>query len=148
MVSDHDNNEPMSPEETQQSLLDHAAAAALRARDALGGPLNEKNLAQFLDGKEGLRYPTAIEFEETSLESHQFAHPVFTEEEGQRRCVLQLRPKYAAHPSTHPLIVAYMAAAINYGFVADSALCERYGGTIMDMTEDAFYAAVCAIADM
>ncbi len=41
-----------------------------------------------------------------------------------------------------------MAAAINYGFVADSALCERYGAAIMDMTEDAFYDAVCAIADM
>ena len=137
----------MKEEEVVSALQKHAAAAAEWAVNALERPLDERSLAAFLNSEYGLRVPTEIVFDGARLDTHQFAQPEFIAEGGKRRCVLHIHPKYEALPETHALIVAYMAGAINYGAAADAELCETYGAALTGMEREAFYRAVCRIAD-
>lgn len=128
-------------------LVEHAMERAGRARAKLGGPLNEDNLGVFLTDHDCLRWPTELRFGDGDLEAHQFAEPSFSTGGGERLCVLHVCECYRAQRERHPYIVAYMACAINYGSAATSDLCERYGAALMGMEVDAFYEAVCRIAD-
>ncbi len=138
---------PMQDDEAIAALSDHAAEAAQRARTALGGNLVAANLDAFLRDRACLRVPTELRFDGLGLDPHQFAHPAFLTENGERLCVLHIRPEYENLPDTHAYIVAYMAAAINYGAAASAELCETFGAALMGMATADFYAEVCRIAD-
>ncbi len=138
---------PMQDDEAVAALSNHAAEAAQRAREALGANLDAANLDAFLSDRACLRLPTELRFDGLGLDPHQFAHPAFLTENGERRCVLHIRPEYENLPDTHACIVAYMAAAINYGGAASPELCEAYGAALMGMDTVDFYAEVCRIAD-
>jgi hypothetical protein len=131
----------------QHVLLHHADAAAHRARQKMGGVLSGETLAVFLNDPECLRYPTEIVFDDTDLEPHQFAQPFLVEEEGSRRCILRVRPRYAACPEVLPYFVAYMAAVINYGDAAWADLCEIYGATLLGLDQETFYRRLCHCVD-
>lgn len=137
----------MNDDEAVAALSHHAAEAAVRARAALGANLDAENLGTFLSERILLRLPTELRFDGLGLDPHQFAHPVFVTENGERRCILHICSQYKDLPDTHAYIVAYMAAAINYGAAASAELCETYGATLMGISVEDFYAAICRIAD-
>ena len=137
----------MHDDEAVAALSRHAAEAAQRARAALGGNLDAANLDAFLSARTGLRLPTELSFDGLGLDPHQFATPAFVTENGERRCILHIRPQYEDLPDTHAYIVAYMASAINYGAAASAELCETYGATLLGMETVDFYTEVCRIAD-
>ena len=137
----------MQDDEAIAALNHHAAEAAQRARAALGGKLDAANLDAFLSDRTFLRVPTELRFDGLGLAPHQFATPAFISENGERQCILHIRPHYENLPDTHAYIVAYMAAAINYGAAASAELCETYGATLLGVGVEDFYAAVCRIAD-
>ena len=137
----------MGDDEAVAALGHHAAEAAQRARAALGGSLDAANLDAFLSDRTGLRLPTELSFDGLGLDPHQFAAPAFVTQNGERRCILHIRPQYEDLPDTHAYIVAYMVAAINYGAAASAELCETYGAALLGMETAEFYAEVCRIAD-
>ena len=137
---------PVSNEEFERSLRNHADVRARGTLESLGGVLTQDSLPTFL--QTCLRVPTEIRFDDTVLSEHQFAEPIFTEEGGSRVCVLHVRPIYENRPETLPAIAAYMAAAINYGTSASPELCESYGAVLMGLSTDEFYAEICRIADL
>ncbi len=138
---------PMHDDEAAAALSRHAVEAAQRARTALGGKLDAANLDAFLSNRTCLRLPTELRFDGIGLDPHQFAAPAFLTENGERRCILHIRPQYENLPDARAYIVAYMAAAINYGAAASAELCETYGATLLDIGVEDFYAEVCRIAD-
>jgi len=129
-------------------LWAHADTTAERVIETLGGPLTAGNLAIFLKEPACLRYETVLLFDSGPLEPHQFAQPVMDEAGEGRRCRLYMHPRYALHPDGVPYLVAYMAAAINYGEAADADLCEHLGAMLVQETRDAFYERICDLADM
>lgn len=137
----------MDAEELEASLQSHALRAARRACAKLGGPLDETNLARFLQDTDCLRYRTELRFDDAGLDPHQFAEPAFEAVEGERRCILHVRSRFRVRVESHPYIVAYMAAAINYGPAASGPLCELHGAALMNLSIQDFYDAVCAMAD-
>jgi hypothetical protein len=139
---------PMSDDEFFSSLHEHALEAARRSVEILEQPLCAENLETFLCSDVCLRLPTELRFDEEGLDAHQFAEPSFVMRDGLRRCVLHVHPRYEERPETHAAIVAYMAAAINYGSSASSDLCEEYGATLTGVPVDEFYDTVCRVADL
>jgi len=129
------------------SLLRHARDAAGRCIATLGAPLFAENLKRFLAEPDCMKWPVTLVFDDASLESHQFAQPVFVGFGGRRRCELHVHPHYANRPECLVFIVAYMAGAINYGPVVTIELCEHYGAALMALSQNAFYTAVCKVAD-
>ena len=130
------------------SLLRHAREAAARAIAKLGGPLSMENLDVFMTDTDCMKHRVQIAYDTTELESHQFAQPVFEGAAANRFCSLHIHPHFANRPECVPLIVAYMAGAINYGGAVTLDLCEVYGAALLQMPRDEFYAAVCNVADM
>ena len=137
----------MGDDEAVAALSLHAVEAAQRARTALGGKLDAANLDEFLSSRTCLRLPTELRFDGLGLDPHQFATPAFVTENGERRCILHIRPHYENLSDSHAYIVAYMAAAINYGAAASAELCETYGATLLGIGVEDFFTAICSIAD-
>lgn len=140
-------SEPMDVDEVDAVLRKHALKSAKETKAKLGGPLTTDNLQKFLTDKRCLRYETTLCFDSEGLDPHQFAEPTFENVDSERHCVLHIRSKYENHPEKVLLIVAYMAAAINYSQAASAPLCELLGAALVDMKIDDFYEKVCAIAD-
>ncbi len=129
------------------ALFEHARYAALRARKRLGAPLNAHNLYIFLTDTECLRYPTSIVFDRNNLEPHQFAQPLHIAAKQGLTCELHVDPQLNDTPDLLYLVVAYMAAVINYGEAATSELAEMQGALLTGMDQEDFYEKICAIAD-
>lgn len=146
MVCDKMSEDPFF-QDLEHHVAAHALSAARRACASLGGPLNRDNLDRFLTLPGCLRYPTAIVFDAAPLEPHQFAEPVIVVENGARVCRLHLHPHFAERPDALPHLVAYMAAAINYGAVATPELCEAFGAALMGVDRETFYGLTCEFAD-
>jgi hypothetical protein len=135
-------------EALRDALMRHAVGAASRSVAKLGGPLSCENIGRFLFDQDCLKYNTEIFYDASELEPHQFAQPVIEGGPARRTCALYVHPWFAARPEYLPLIVAYMAGAINYGSAASPELCEVYGAALLGMTREEFYGCVCRMADL
>jgi hypothetical protein len=131
----------------EDSLREHIAGQAVVAHHK-HAPLTFAGLDALLADPECLRYPTRLVFEFGEMAAHQFAQPDLdhhnSEEQGR---VLYLRPLLRDRPDLILLAVAYMIPAINYGKVVTDEHCLRYGATLLGMTEEQFYKAICDMAD-
>ncbi|MFC1736586.1 hypothetical protein ACFL1X_10755 [Candidatus Hydrogenedentota bacterium] len=134
-------------DDTARLLREHALFATQRARDLLGSVLSTDNLERFLKESLCLRYPTEIVFTRSELEPHQFAQPFFSGEGEGRTCELRIDPSFDQRPDDLPWLVAYMAAAINYGGQATPELCEIAGAELMGVSQESFYTKICDLAD-
>jgi len=129
------------------SLRKHIAAQAVVAHQKYA-PLTFARLDAFLSDPECVRYPTRLVFEVGEMAAHQFAQPgpdPLKSEPDAR--VLYLRPALRDRPDLALLAVAYMIPAINYGDLVTDDHCVGYGATLLGMTDDGFYEAVCRMAD-
>ncbi|MCC6155399.1 MAG: hypothetical protein IT367_16645 [Candidatus Hydrogenedentes bacterium] len=129
----------------RQCLMSHAQETASRALDRLGGPLSLDNLDAFLMDSDCVKYRAQIVFDSTPLEPRQFALPVFHGGSSQRVCKLYVHPYFASAREYLPLIVAYMAGAINFGGSVPLSFCEMYGAALMQMPQEDFYDAIRAV---
>lgn len=139
---------PAEEEALRDALTRHARGAAVRSVVKLGGPLSCENVGRFLSDRDCLKYDTEVVYDASELEPHQFAQPVIEGGPARRTCFLYVHPRFAGQPEHLPLIVAYMAGAINYGGAASPELCEEYGAALLGMTRDEFYERVCYMADL
>jgi hypothetical protein len=128
----------------RQRLVEQARYAYLKY-----SPFGSEKLPALLNDPECARYPTRLVFEFGEMAMHQFAQPDVDhrnpEQEGR---VLYLRPLLRDRPDLVLVAVAYMLPVLNYGEkVITDAHCVLYGATLLGMTEDEFYKAVCDLAD-
>ena len=135
------------PKPFNAALFEHARFAAQRAQARLGGPLNSASLDQFLTDSLCLRYPTRIIYDRTGLEPHQVAQPFYRQSRDGIFCDLHVDPDLQKTPETNYLVVAYMAAVINYGDAATPELAELLGALLTGMDQETFYEKMCAVAD-
>jgi hypothetical protein len=129
------------------ALFEHARFAAQRAHARLGGFLNPSNLDKFLEDNLCLRYPTRIIYDRTGLDPHQVAQPFYRQSRDGVFCDLHVDPELQKTPGSNYLVVAYMAAVINYGDAATPELAELYGALLTGIDQEMFYDKMCAVAD-
>ena len=134
-------------EDLNEALFSHARRAAFRSRDRLGGPLCPENMPVFLNDPSFIRYPTKIVFSREGLEAHQFAQPFFIQSPGETRCLLHVDPRLQGRDDLLVLVVAYMAAVINYGNAATPEVAELQGSILTGMPPEDFYKKICEISD-
>lgn len=129
------------------SLREHLLAQA-RVAHHRHAPLTAEKLAALLNDPECLRYPVRLVYETGEMAANQFAQPEvdWRSAEGRGR-VLYLRPKLRERPDLLPLAVAYMIPVINYGDLVTDEHCLAFGATLLGLTEDEYYAQLCALAD-
>ncbi len=136
-----------SPEELKEALFSHAFEWATKTKIKLGGPLTGDNLPVLLTSPGCLRYPTVVQFDRKNMEPQQFAQPEILTSENGPLCRLHVDPEIQSSNSSLYLIVAYMAASINYGDTATPDLAEMVGSMLTGMPVEDFYNSICQIAD-
>lgn len=131
----------------KQALLDHLTEKALIAR-ARHGSLNDlESVLRLLGDRSVVRYPVVLGFGDAALREGEFAYaePVGSRpSEGYR---LWVHPWFEPRESSLALLVAYHIPVINYGEVVEAADCEAFGSALLGMDTEAYYRAVCALAD-
>ena len=137
----------ITPEGALRAFHDHLIAKATAARLKYGLYIDAEAIVKMLDDREVVRYPTTLLFDASPLEAHEFAYPQplgFHPSDGFALCV---HPAFRGQPENLPLLVAYHIPAINYGSMADAEGGELYGATLVGLTVEAYYQALCELAD-
>ena len=131
----------------EQALRDHLVAQAVVAHHRYGS-LSADRLDEFLRDPQCLRHPVRLVYEFGEMAMHQFAH-VDADWRGDDPAgkVLYLRPGLRGEPAAVVLAVAYMVPVLNYRDVASDGHCLLYGATLLGLTVDEFYRAICTMAD-
>lgn len=146
---------PAPPEDVQDitaetaraAFLDHLADKAMAARLKYGLYIDTDTILRMLDDRAVVRYPTAIVFDASPLQPHEFAFPQpvgFHPSDGYALCI---HPRARQQREVLPLLIAYHIPVINYGDVVDAGAAELYGATLLGLGVDAYYEALCEIAD-
>ena len=133
--------------EARQSLTDHAAQAGAAVFAKYGPRIGWSELLRLLDDRSCTRYPCRIVFEATALEPGEFAHPVAVGPRPEDGFTMFIHPVFEASLDQVPLLVLYQLVLVNYGAFASSEDAETFGAAALGLSRDAYYAAVCALAD-
>ncbi len=139
------NNRPI--EEARQSLTAHAAAKGAEIRAKYGPKIGWEEIRRILNDRECVRYPCTLAFDAKPLLPGEFAHPVAHGERPEDGFTLYLHPAFEHRSHALPYLVLYQLVLVNYGEFASSDDAEVFGASALGLTQEAYYRAVCRMAD-
>ncbi|MCK4872759.1 MAG: hypothetical protein KAS72_08555 [Phycisphaerales bacterium] len=140
-------DQPNSGEHAQQALREHVREKAATARIKYGLYIDADAILKMLDDRDVVRYPVGVRFDADPLEPGEFAHAQPLGEHPRDGFCLFVHPYFENHREIWPLLVAYHIVAINYGEIATADEAELYGATLLGIDVDAYYQALCELAD-
>lgn len=140
-------HQPPTEHDAKEAFRAHLADKALKARLKYGLYIDTEVMLKLLDDREVVRYPTSICFDAGPLQGEEFAfvQPLgFHSSDG---LCLFIHPWFECQPEILPMLIAYHIPVINYGDIADSDDAELYGATLLGLEVEAYYQALCELAD-
>ena len=60
---------------------------------------------------------------------------------------MHVHPFFSTQPEQVPLLVLYQIVVVNYGMFASSEDAEAFGSSVLGISQDDYYAALCRLAD-
>jgi hypothetical protein len=137
----------LTGEDAKRSLRDHLVDKAMAARLKYGLYIDTETIFKMLDDREVVRYPTGVRFDAEPLEPGEFALAQPLGDDPKQGYCLFIHPWFEPQREILPLLIAYHIPDINYGEVATSAEAELFGATLLGLEVDAYYQALCELAD-
>ncbi len=134
-------------EQAKQAFHEHLVDKATAARFKYGLYIDTDAVLKMLDDETVVRYPTTIVFDASPLQPHEFAYPQpigFHASDGYALCI---HPYFRRQRELWPLLIAYHVPVINYGSIVETPEAELYGATLLGMEVEAYYQALCELAD-
>ncbi len=140
---------PPSPSaaDGQQSLREHVRAKALEARAKLRGQVDRAAILRLLEDRTAVRYPVGVRFDAEPLRPGEFACLESLGSHPADGFCLFVHPRFEHLDDVLPLLIAYYVPSINYGDVVTPVEAELYGSTLLALSPDAYYQALCNAAD-
>jgi hypothetical protein len=134
-------------EEARQSLTAHAAAKGAEIRAKYGPKIDWEAILRILDDRECVRYPCTLVFDAKPLLPGEFAQPLALGERPEDGFALYLHPLFVHRTDELPYLVLYQLVLVNYGEFASSDDAEVFGASVLGLTREVYYQAVCRMAD-
>ena len=134
-------------DDARVALHAHLVECANEARLRHGLYIDFDTFKRILDDRKVVRYPTQLVFDADPLEPGQFAHAEQIGERPSEGFRLSIHPYFKSQPDVIPLLAAYHIAPINYGDIAAEPECELFGATLVGLDVEAYYQALCELAD-
>lgn len=134
-------------EEVKQSLTSHATEKGLQIREKYGPHIGWKEMLQILADRALVRYPCEIVFDATPLAGGEFAYPVAKGQNPEEGFTMYVHPFFELQPDRLPYLVLYQLVRVNYGPFASADDAEAFGSSVLGLSRDGYYRAVCALAD-
>ena len=133
--------------DARESLSLHLESKGQGILEAYGPNLGWKDLVRLLEDRRFVRYPCEIVFDNSALEPGEFAHPVPRGERPDEGFVLQVHPVFMTQLQRVPELILYQLVLVNYGDFATSDDAEIFGAAALGISRDAYYEAICELAD-
>jgi hypothetical protein len=140
-------SKPLTIEDAQQSLNAHVAAKGAEIHEKFGPRIGWNELLQILNDRTCVRYPCEIVFDAEPLQEGEFAHPIAKGGQPENGFTMHVHPFFAAHLDRVPYLVLYQLVLVNYGEFASPDDAETFGANAVALSKDAYYKAVCEMAD-
>ena len=137
----------LTADDARQSLNSHVAVKGSEIRQKFGPRIGWNELLQILNDRACVRYPCQIIFDAAPLQPGEFAHPVAKGDHPDDGFTLFVHPHYAANPDRVPLLALYQLVLVNYGDFAAPEDAETFGASVLGLSRDDYYAALCQMAD-
>ncbi len=138
-------------EESQESLVAHAAQKAWEARQVYGDGspgMSLKNFEVLLQDQKFIRYPATLRFDASLLEDGEAAFAQALEEgDPKAGYVIAVHPSLQNDEESAVIAAAYQLVLINYGDIADREAAEHFGSILMGMDLETYYQKMCTITD-
>ena len=134
-------------EQAKQAFHEHLVDKATAARFKYGLYIDTDAILKMLGDETVVRYPTTLVFDASPLQPHEFAYPQpigFHASDGYALC---LHPYFRPQRELWPLLIAYHLPVINYGSIVETSEAELYGATLLGLEVEAYYQALCELAD-
>lgn len=144
---DHDNSAQINPEAGNEALREHVTRSASEARLRYGFYIDYDTVLKMLSDPKVVRHSTSICFEGKSLEPGEFAFAQPLGEAPVDGFRLVVHPWFEDQTEILPLLISYHIPSINYGPVATAEHAELFGATLLGLDVDAYYQALCELAD-
>lgn len=112
-----------------------------------GPHIGWKELHQILKDENCVRYPCEIVFDAGPLGPGEFAHPVAKGGQPKDGFTMFVHPLYMTQLERVPYLVLYQLVVANYGAFASADDAETFGASVLGLSKDDYYRALCEMAD-
>lgn len=137
----------LTEEDGRKALREHLIEKATAARLHYGFYIDTEAILKMLDDRRIVRFPTGIRFDAEPLQPGEFAiaQPLGNKP-ADGYCIF-IHPFFEDQKEIWPLLIAYHLVVINYGEMATSDDAEIFGATLLGLDVEAYYQALCELAD-
>jgi hypothetical protein len=133
--------------DAEAAFAAHLKARAAAARARYGPIIDAAAIRRLLADRDVVRWPTELCFDAGPLRPGEFAYPQPLGFHPRDGFCLFVHPHFEHRPDDLPLLVAYHIPSINYGGIVEARHAELYGATLLGLDVEAYYRALCALAD-
>lgn len=137
----------LTPEDARRSLTAHVLEKGEEIWAKYGPSIGWSQLVRILEDRACVRYPCEVVFAADPLQPGEFAHPVPNGPQARDGFTLYVHPCFEREKDQVPYLVFYQLVVVNYGDLATSEDAETFGAAALGLTQEAYYAAVCRLAD-
>ena len=140
--------EQLTTASAKQSLTAHAAETGAAIFAKYGPRIGWRELQQLLGDRACVRYPCEITFDASGLQPGEFAHAEPNGTRPEEGFTMFVHPVFMTQLEQVPLLVLYQLVLVNYGAFASAEDAEAFGAAALGLDKEAYYAAVCEMADL
>jgi len=129
------------------ALRGHLVGRALACRAKYGPEITWDVFQAILLDRDFVRFPTSVRFADEGLLPGEFAHAEPMGPQAADGFTLVIRPCYQHDEVALVKLAAYHVPSINYLDIVTHTEAELFGAALLGLEVDAYYEAVCALAD-
>ena len=137
----------LTAEDFRESLQAHVAAKGEELRSKYGSRIGWPELQRILQDRSCVRYPCEIVFDATVLQPGEFAHPVAKGDRPEAGFTIFVHPFVMMRLDRVPYLVLYQLVQANYGDFACADDAETSGASVLGLSKDDYYHALCEMVD-
>ncbi len=137
----------LTAEDARQSLTAHVAAKGAEIHAKYGPRIGWPQLLHILQDRTLVRYPCEIVFEASQLQPGEMAYPIGQGPRPEDGFKLYVHPYFMTQPERVSYVVLYQLVLVNYGAFASADDAETFGASVLGLSKDEYYAALCQMAD-
>jgi len=136
----------LTAEDARQSLTAHVAAKGAEIRAKYGPHIGWRQLLQVLEDRACVRYPCDISFDAQPLQPGELAHPTGKGARPEDGFTMHVHPYFMTQPERVPSVVLYQLVLVNYGAFVSADDAETFGASVLGLSKDEYYEALCQMA--
>lgn len=132
--------------DVREHVSAHAAARGAEIRQKYGAHIGWDELLQLVQDRRFVRFPCEIRFDAAPLLAGEFAHTVPKGPQAADGFTIFVHPCYQNQLERVAYLVLYQLVLVNYGPAATADDAEAFGSSVLGLTKDQYYTALCQLS--